>query len=67
MLEDGTVFEKRRTGEEQPLEFITDEGEVFLIYFSYNMKISYHKYLRLCSRVSFLISSSFLKIDYQHF
>ncbi|CAJ1972793.1 unnamed protein product [Sphenostylis stenocarpa] len=28
MLEDGTVFEKRRTGEEQPLEFITDEEQV---------------------------------------
>ncbi|XP_017429275.1 peptidyl-prolyl cis-trans isomerase FKBP62 isoform X5 [Vigna angularis] len=27
MLEDGTVFEKRRTGEEQPLEFITDEAQ----------------------------------------
>jgi len=33
MLEDGTVFEKRGTGEEQPLEFRTDEGDVFLILF----------------------------------
>ncbi|XP_052736486.1 70 kDa peptidyl-prolyl isomerase isoform X3 [Vigna angularis] len=30
MLEDGTVFEKRRTGEEQPLEFITDEEQVIV-------------------------------------
>lgn len=30
MLEDGTVFEKRGIDEIQPLEFITDEGELIL-------------------------------------
>ena len=26
MLEDGTVFERKGFGDEQPLQFITDEG-----------------------------------------
>ena len=43
MLEDGTVFEKRGIGETQPLEFITDEGELILIL------------LLFCSFVCFLV------------